>query len=1005
MAPRPPADGAPDASFRSLRRPLLSGVADGFTRLPAPLRLALCLSFALGLYALLGFKLAPTVLRTQAIAYVREHYGRALSVGQVRVHPFALRLEVDDLMLPDADGQPMVGWEHVSVNFEALASLWQRAYVLHEIVLRTPKLRAVSRSDGSLNLADLGSRNKAATKRPTAVPPALTIERLRVTGGHIEYVDRSRSPQFAQQFSPVSFTLRDFHTTAEGGAFALSAQSAPKARFWWKGDISFSPALGSSGRFALQDFSAATIAEYLDDSVPFEVSDGLVAVSGTYRASMRNGLEAELRLSKVELDDVALHARGTPQDSASVASVAVRNTTVKLREAQVWVDEVSVRGLSTRAILEQDGKLNLTRLFTRKVAHESTTGPAWKLNVRRFSLEESDLELVDRAVDPPVELTLAPVSLELTALSLDPSASVPFSLRTTVDEHCTLSAKGTATPGTGALAVELSLDKAPISKLQPYVQPYADLTVRDGLLAVRGNVSITPNAAAPATLAFDGDVTVENLKTTDNKLDEAFVDVGRLLVSALSYRSAPESLHIAHVSLVKPYARLVLSREQTLNALAIVHGGKQPADAPRAVATGSLSSEHPLAKVELAPVEVRVDTVAVDDMRLSFTDHFIKPNFSAELHHLSGKLDALSSDPSAQARVSLAGRLGSSAPVSISGTVRPFAYEAASDVSLRWDNVPLAVFNPYSGRFAGYSIVRGDLASALRYRLKNGKLDAQHHIRLNQLTWGDATDTKESAGLPVRLATAMLRDRDGVIALDIPVQGKLSDPTFRVGPLVWQALQNVAVRAATAPFEWLGSLFEGAEQARFVDFAPGGAELSADDTHELRSLAKALVERPKLVVDVPLGVDRELDRTAIVERKYQSALKTTTEGELWGKRKSYAFGALDRGDKLDVLEALYEKVTGKDPALPEPPEPPTDSSWSARRAFRKDFEIATLERLIRGAIKVEPDELASLGLRRADVIEKALIADGSVDSSRVLVSSAGRVSGQAGKVRFELALE
>jgi hypothetical protein len=353
----------------------------------------------------------------------------------------------------------------------------------------------------------------------------------------------------------------------------------------------------------------------------------------------------------------------------------------------------------------------------------------------------------------------------------------------------------------------------------------------------------------------------------------------------------------------------------------------------------------------------------------------------------------------------LAGRLGSSAPVRISGTLRPFAYDAATDLRLGWENVPLAVFNPYSGRFAGHSIVRGDLSSALHYKLKNGKLDAQHHIRLDQLTWGDATDTQESAGLPVRLATAMLRDRNGVIALDIPVQGSLNDPTFRVGPLLWQAVENVAVRAATAPFEWLGSLFEGAERARYVDFAPGDALLTVDSQSELRSLAKALVERPKLQVDVPLGVDRELDRLAIAERKYQRALQNTTASELWGKQKSYAFAALERGDKLEVLEALYEKLTGKEPELPEPPEPPAGSSWSARRAFRKDFSIRTLERMTRAAIEVAPAELAELGLRRADAIEQTLVADGQLDTTRVLVSSTGRVRGQDGKVRFELALQ
>jgi hypothetical protein len=44
-------------------------------------------------------------------------------------------------------------------------------------------------------------------------------------------------------------------------------------------------------------------------------------------------------------------------------------------------------------------------------------------------------------------------------------------------------------------------------------------------------------------------------------------------------------------------------------------------------------------------------------------------------------------------------------------------------------------------------------------------------------------------------------------------------------------------------------------------------------------------------------------------------------------------------------------------------------------------------------------------LRRADAIEQTLVADGQLDTTRVLVSSTGRVRGQDGKVRFELALQ
>jgi hypothetical protein len=93
--------------------------------------------------------------------------------------------------------------------------------------------------------------------------------------------------------------------------------------------------------------------------------------------------------------------------------------------------------------------------------------------------------------------------------------------------------------------------------------------------------------------------------------------------------------------------------------------------------------------------------------------------------------------------------------------------------------------------------------SPLSFKVRNfrsvhdGQLDAQHHIRVDQLTWGEAAETKKSVGLPVRLATAMRRDRQGVISVDIPVQGSLEDPTSRVGSIIVTS-ENGKLRFALA---------------------------------------------------------------------------------------------------------------------------------------------------------------------------------------------------------------
>ena len=104
-----------------------------------------------------------------------------------------------------------------------------------------------------------------------------------------------------------------------------------------------------------------------------------------------------------------------------------------------------------------------------------------------------------------------------------------------------------------------------------------------------------------------------------------------------------------------------------------------------------------------------------------------------------------------------------------------------------------------------------------------------------------------------------------VIDLNLPVEGTLDDPTFRVGPVVWQIVKNLVVKIVTAPFAFLGSLFEGAEDAQFVVFAPGDPALTPEQQASLAALARGLAERPQLRITVPAVQVAALPRGARVE--------------------------------------------------------------------------------------------------------------------------------------------
>jgi hypothetical protein len=401
--------------------------------------------------------------------------------------------------------------------------------------------------------------------------------------------------------------------------------------------------------------------------------------------------------------------------------------------------------------------------------------------------------------------------------------------------------------------------------------------------------------------------------------------------------------------------------------------------------------------------------VRIEHGRMNFSDYFVEPDFSADVQDLSGTVTGLSSAPDSKAAVALKGKLEEFSPVSIEGDIQPFDFGRHSDLGLRFENISLPIFNPYSGPVAGYNIAKGKLTTVLHYRIENRQLDAQHNIRIDQLEWGEATESQGEATLPVKFATALLKDRNGVITLDVPVGGTLDDPTFRIGPIVWQVIKNIIVKAVTAPFALLGSLFEGAEEAQFVDFAPGEANLDATTTGRLAALARSLAEKPQLKLDVPIGVVAELDGPALAERAFQAALATAA-AERSAKKgadgaTAPAFESLEPRQQIDVLSALLRKQTDAEPVIPEPPPAPEGSSRAEARALRQSSALEYLTTAARASVVVPESELARLGEDRAQAIERALLAEGMLEPTRVFTVRDGKVGTEAGRIRFELGLQ
>jgi hypothetical protein len=538
--------------------------------------------------------------------------------------------------------------------------------------------------------------------------------------------------------------------------------------------------------------------------------------------------------------------------------------------------------------------------------------------------------------------------------------------------------------------VDVDISEAPLEPFQPYVDEMSQVKLSKGVVNLKGHVRYGRRADRDSLLQYQGSAGITRLALVD-KREHELLTWDDLLLKTLSVDVQPTRITMAEIQLRKPYAKVVIGTDRSFN---ITEALKRP----EPIAAETSQSESPPSPSNGAqnPVVVKIDTVRIIDGSTQFTDLSITPQVSTKIDQLRGTIKGLSSRELARAEVKIDGKVDRYAPVTIAGLINPLTSEAFTDVAIVFQNVELTSLSPYSAKYAGYPITKGKLSLDLKYNLSKKHLDAENKVLVDQLTLGDKIDSPDATSLPVKLALALVTDRKGRIDIDLPIKGNLSDPDFRYGRLVFQALGNLVTKAVTSPFSAIASLAGGKEEELSeVPFHSGTATLANEKVGTLKSLAKALEERPGLRVDITGTADPASDREALAALRLRKDLKElqreskdrTTAAQTPGE------GQLDVTDDPHLLKALYVKKFGG--------QSPTGLSKTANTGEA----VEALKEKLLTSYTVDEAELRRLAEERAaKVREELLSSDGVLPEQIFLLDAKLDQPGASGFVPTKLAL-
>lgn len=733
------------------------------------------------------------------------------------------------------------------------------------------------------------------------------------------------------------------------------------------------------------------------------------------------GMPFNLALDKLVITEGQLQIRD--QTNVVPANFSVKNfglvvdkLVLDLPKRDMTVEKIVSANTDVKFV---HGKLNIADTDAKKTAGETMDDAASKAgfnySITRFELDDWSLYFENRVAGKPVVTRVTKLDVSADNISSKLNEPVAITVAANINDKGKLDIKGTVEPIPLKADLDLDIKNVDIRAVQPYIEEYVNLSLRQANLSLAGKLKIAEARNRGLEGQFTGNAGLSRLVTVDQVTRQPFVNWGDLSLKGVRVNLSPLSVVVDQVTLNNLMARVILSSKGRLNLQDVLRsetGGQksltqnEEKDKGKTTESGTVVAENTTDKTaqqaEQQPADsgqagslkaekknysILIKKWLIRNGKIRFSDNFIQPRYTANLVNLRGSINNLSTDASKQATVNVNGRVNG-APLTIAGQLNPLSDTLALDIKANVKGMELAQFSAYSGKYIGYGIEKGKLSFDVHYKVLNDQLTAENSLVLDQLTLGDEVESADAVHLPVRLALALLKDRNGVIDINLPVGGSLNDPEFSVGGIIFKMFVNLLTKAVTAPFRLLGALVGNDAELSFVAFEPGSHAITASEQKKLESLSKALENRPGLTLEITGKYDPVVDSKLTIMKK----LREMKAKDL-GKKAGDAKVVVTDKEYPDLLKRLYSNEDFEKP-----------KNWIG---FSRSLPVPEMEKLLSQHFSGNTDDLIQLANQRGRVVKEWLIENGKIPEERLflLASKAKKTEGSDSGNRVDFSLK
>jgi hypothetical protein len=992
-------------------------------------------------YTIFGFIILPLIVRPVARHRIASELNRQVTIDSVRINPYALSCAVRGLLIKDPDGEPFVSWDKVYVNFE-LSSFLGHHWVFKEISATNIYLRVQVNRDNRFNFSDLIDKFASATntvaESKSAKTPGVRIGRIDISGTRASYTDLTPRQPFHRTIGPMRIHLEGFETDPDNrNPHTFTGTTDAGETISWRGQFFLDP-IRAEGELSVENVALNRFAPLYQDLLRFEIKDGIASFHCGYKfVSSPETNIVQFTNTSLALRSFRLSEPKSSENLVELPAFAVSDASGDLLNRRFDVGSLSVTGAVLNVRRSRDESINV--LEAAKPADTATNMPGGIVlllhavtnvfaqllestnigaaTLHRVAVDDCAVTLHDEANSRPVRLRIDQIHVAATNLSNLPGTNLTATASLRWNTNGTFNTEMTASVEPPSADVHLLCREIALGPLDPYLEQVVYLFITDSKLGLDGRVQLRMTEGQLPSVQFKGGYQLDDFAIQDS-MSEDMVKWKSLRIEGVEANLNPPEVSINRITLEDALAHIIVETNQSINLMTAMHpavtnsstASEVPAEVPRTKSDRKLLSDvkEAMSRTNGAAAtglpKFSIGAVVISNAQVQLTDRSLNPNVEASIHQINGTIADLSSDELRHAEIQIAADIDRAGRVEINGRLNPLHQSATSEVTLTMHGVELNPGDPYSGKFLGYRLRKGTLDLDMGYQVSARQLKGTNLIQIDQLTLGEKVSSPDATSLPVKLGIALLKDRAGKIELDVPVEGNLDDPEFRLGRVIWHTVLNVFTKMVTSPFSTLGLLFgDPGEEVNYQEFPPGVAALPPAAKDKLDSLSKAMYDRPALEVEIEGNFNPQIDREGLRRVKLEQQLR---ELKWSGLRKSEQAALppqqinLTPSERSRLLAELYRKKIGPTTAAesgnaertvnPATADPLVKGAQvliqSQATPEERPPTVSATEQQLMDAIPVEETELHALAQERARQVQEYLIESAKVETNRVFLA-------------------